>query len=138
MFLAKKHELKNLLSIFLLIIFLLPGLTKLWIIVDFKINQSYIASTLCTNRGEPITMCYGSCYLSKQLKKVEEEEQQELPTNLRQKVEVLYFSEEKTIACKSPRDKVAPNDFFDKPSTYHFDFHQGIFRPPIAHSDLIV
>jgi len=83
-------------------------------------------------------MCYGSCYLSKQLKKVEEEEQQELPTNLRQKVEVLYFSEEKTLACESPRGKIASNEFFERPLTYHFDFHQGIFRPPIAHSDLNV
>jgi hypothetical protein len=53
---------------------LLPSLTTIGILIDFKINQDYIAKFLCINREKPMSTCNGKCYLTKQLKKAEEQE----------------------------------------------------------------
>ena len=42
--------------------------------LSFKIKQKYIAENLCINRNEPITSCYGKCYLKEQLKNRQENE----------------------------------------------------------------
>lgn len=70
----------------------LPSVVKIWILVDFKIHQDYIAEMLCINKDEPITMCNGKCYLEDQLQKAEEKEQEQIPQELKQKVEIFYLS----------------------------------------------
>ncbi len=52
-----------------------PTLSKLLILVKFKINQDYIAKVLCENRNKPVLACEGTCFLSDQLK------EQEVPTS---------------------------------------------------------
>ena len=42
--------------------------------VSFKIKQKYIAENLCINRNEPITRCYGKCFLKEQLNNRQESE----------------------------------------------------------------
>ncbi|UII25468.1 hypothetical protein LVD15_19485 [Fulvivirga maritima] len=44
--------------------------------IEFEINKGYIQEVLCINKNEPITVCGGKCYLSKQLKKVAEKSKQ--------------------------------------------------------------
>lgn len=40
---------------------------KLGVITYFQLNREYIAEFLCINKEEPITMCYGQCFLKKNL-----------------------------------------------------------------------
>jgi hypothetical protein len=40
---------------------------KLGVITYFHMNREYIAEVLCINKEEPITMCYGQCFLDKNL-----------------------------------------------------------------------
>lgn len=84
---------KSLLSILLLMIFLSPGLVKVWVVVDFTINQEYIAELFCVNKEEPITVCNGKCFLSDQLKRTEPQEPLTLPVNSSQKVQIQLFLE---------------------------------------------
>lgn len=51
------------------------------ILINFKINQAYIAYNLCENRDKPEMNCAGSCQLSKQMEQTTETEKQ-LPPNL--------------------------------------------------------
>lgn len=51
-----------------------PTFTKLSILIDFKINQDLITELFCINKEEPITVCSGKCYLSKELKKADDSE----------------------------------------------------------------
>jgi len=37
------------------------------IILSYRLNRQYIASTLCINRNNPAAHCNGHCYLKKQL-----------------------------------------------------------------------
>jgi len=46
-----------------------PSLTKIGILIDFKINQNFIAKVLCINRDKSIITRNGKCYLTEQLKK---------------------------------------------------------------------
>ena len=62
---------------------------RTWIVASWKMNQSYIASTLCENRLEKKSCCAGSCYLNKQLK---ENEAKEDSTPLSEKQRVEYVS----------------------------------------------
>ena len=43
--------------------------------LKFKLNQEYIAKVLCVNKSKPQMKCNGHCYLMKQYKKAQTEEQ---------------------------------------------------------------
>ncbi len=58
---------------------MLNALVMPLIYIDFKINQDYIAKVLCINRDKPITTCGGQCFLNKQLK--EQQKQEQAPEN---------------------------------------------------------
>ncbi|NLN95689.1 MAG: hypothetical protein GX128_05920 [Bacteroidales bacterium] len=105
--------------------------SKLWVYISFKINQENIARTLCENKDSEKNTCHGKCYLKKQLAKAEQEEQKQLPANLKEVIEWLYDHQyefygflsnqtlangEKLISCD--------NDL------YVFSMITGIFRPP--------
>jgi len=55
--------------------FLLP-----LIYVDFELRQDYIAKVLCVERNKPMTVCYGRCYLNKNLGKAAEQTENEEKT----------------------------------------------------------
>ncbi|UZR96387.1 hypothetical protein [Chondrinema litorale] len=121
---------KSIISILLVSLFLVQITTRVWIVFSFKINQEYIARNLCEKRDEAITMCYGSCYLKKKLKKTEESNTQQLPSTLKLKFETLYFSEYK-LQMPFAENIIVQKDYN---SFYHFIKSncalQGVFRPP--------
>jgi hypothetical protein len=46
-----------------------------WVtIIDFKINQKYIAAKLCQNRNRPQMHCNGQCVLMKKMKQQEKQD----------------------------------------------------------------
>lgn len=67
---------------------LFQSVQRTWIVASWKMNQSYIASTLCENRLEKKSCCAGSCYLNKQLKENEKKEES-APLNEKQRVEYV-------------------------------------------------
>lgn len=96
---------KNLVVYFLLIAFFMQNTAKLFILINFKINQDQIAQTQCENRNKPEMGCEGCCCLKKQLKKQEKKENR-LPSLLKEKIEYniyivknklpLYFQKNKS------------------------------------------
>lgn len=110
---------------------MLPHLTKIGILIDFKINQDFIAKVLCINKDEPITTCNGKCYLSKQLKKAEEQEKKQAPTDKEERLEIVFYY------VKSALDFIAfPNCSSSKHNSlygnefYHFSLIADIYHPP--------
>lgn len=45
---------------------------KTIVIIQWSINQDYIAKNLCINKNKPTLKCDGKCHLKKELKKTEE------------------------------------------------------------------
>lgn len=62
--------LKVVYAILLLLLLSIQGLMPIWVIGNWKINQSRIANTLCENRNRPSMHCNGKCHLRKQLNKL--------------------------------------------------------------------
>ncbi len=80
---------------------MLPNLTQIGILIDFKINQDFIAEVLCINKEKPMSTCNGKCYLSEQLKKAEEQEEKQAPTNKKERLEVLYCYSKSSLGIPS-------------------------------------
>lgn len=126
-----KTYLKKAFSILMLIAILLPSLTKIGILIDFKINQDFIAAIFCINKEEPIVMCNGKCYLVEQLNKAEEQEEKQIPIHQEEQAEIIYYysnvSLERSDHTSTYLYKLNPayeNDFYPNA------FVASIFRPP--------
>ena len=46
----------------------------LWPVMEYVVNYDYIANVLCENKDKPQLQCNGKCYLAKQLKKAQREQ----------------------------------------------------------------
>jgi hypothetical protein len=91
------------------------------------VNKERITELFCVNKDKPITMCYGKCYLKKQLSQTKEEKEE----NSFQLHEIPVF-----VANQIGYDLV------NKPKAYKTDFNslykenyqylisQDIFHPP--------
>jgi len=62
---------------------------KVFYVIDWKMNQDIITEKYCENKDKPMMNCNGKCYLSKQLEKAEQQEQDERNQhpNPKQKIE---------------------------------------------------
>jgi hypothetical protein len=66
-------------SIYILILLVFQNTSSLWVIGAFYINQDYIAKNVCINRFDAVPICKGQCYLTKELKTTEKQDQK-IPT----------------------------------------------------------
>ncbi|RZK83027.1 MAG: hypothetical protein EOO92_00635 [Pedobacter sp.] len=71
----------RIIAIFLLLALVSANLSGLFIFAEFKINQKYIAATLCDNRSKPELQCNGKCYLMKKMKDALEKEKKQEQAN---------------------------------------------------------
>ena len=89
---VKKITLKQVVSILMSIIILLPIFMKIGVIVDFKIHQDFIEDTYCVNKDITTLVCKGKCYLKDQLKTFDESQQDNFPLNQKSNtIEINYF-----------------------------------------------
>ena len=79
-------NLKQIVSIILLIAFLSFQLSELIIYVSFKINQDYIAKNLCVEKDVEGSTCKGCCQLDKKLNEQERKKHTEIVN-----VNILYI-----------------------------------------------
>jgi hypothetical protein len=124
---------KRLLAISLLVIFFIPDISRVYLLIDFKINQDSIAKELCLERELEITTCFGKCYLTKQLQKTEEDHNKQLPKSFQQKFE-------NNLICEDLYPSFLPhaNLIHQKEEKILFSYSAGhssshlsqIFRPP--------
>ena len=121
---------KVLTAILLLTIIFLQTFSSFVIRADYFINKSYIARVLCINKAKPETHCNGKCYLAKQLKQQENQDQQ-APATKWEKFDMQPFF--------LPGSPDLSNDQFLVTTKYRaanemltFSFHRSIFHPPSA------
>ena len=106
--------------------------SRLYVLVDFKLNQDFIAENLCEKKDEPESCCEGSCQLSKELNKIEESEDQgplNNDTEKKQKTEdfPLFVNEIKQNAYLN-KDEIQILECKIVP--YSSGFYSEIFHPP--------
>lgn len=73
------------------------GKTAIW--AWYKVNQAYVAQTLCENKAKPAKNCNGKCYLAKQLKKAEGETENKEAPSLPAGLKEIKEAEPETNSC---------------------------------------
>ena len=124
---------RSLISAFLILIFLSPLLVKVGILIDFKINQSFIAKVLCINKDKPMSNCNGKCILAQKLKKAEEPQKKEFPTALKERFEInLYLS--KILLVKTGSFLLVESNIqlLNNDTFFKSNFSTDVFHPPKA------
>ena len=130
-FVAQSQELKNAVSIFLVLLILLQSFSKVWIVLSFKVNQGYIAKTLCVNRNKPERLCNGKCVLAQRLKADEGQGDQQLPQKIKEQPDAFFCFEIPEWLNDWPTEILTlekPCSFFQTPFT--LGCINGVFRPP--------
>lgn len=83
-------RLKKLIAIVLLLAVLSQGLVNLLLCAYYEVNKKMITEKLCVNKNNPSMHCNGHCYLTKQLKKAEENEKRQ-SQSLREKDDFISY-----------------------------------------------
>jgi hypothetical protein len=100
--------------------------------VWFYTNQKRIAAEKCENKAKPMMHCDGKCYLSKQLKKLDQEEkshnQKQNPFQKLEKMELLpLVIKVKPVVVFA--DELTKNHFYYE-LAYNFKLVRTIEKPP--------
>ncbi len=113
----------------LVILVLLPPITKVWVAISFKINQEQIAMTLCGQKEVVNNTCQGKCFLKTQMAMAEEEEKNHLP--IKPPKDIQLFSHKNNFVSTSVQA------FFSKKtrSTFYSPYFPeeiifSAFKPP--------
>lgn len=68
---------RKLIAVLLLVGIMANSFNYLIVSTSYRLNQSYIASVLCTNKNKPQLHCEGKCFLDIKLKELEQKNKQE-------------------------------------------------------------
>lgn len=110
---------------------------RYFVLLDFYLNQDYIAKNWCVNRDKPAMRCNGKCHLGKQLREEDRKDQEnpERKADHRSEIFDACFGVQELrqpLPVGVPRNYLfyfLPGRLIDRPTT--------VFRPPIT-SILIV
>lgn len=119
---------RGIFSYVFLLLYLLIMFKPYYTIIEYYVNQDYIAQYLCVNRYEPQTHCQGKCYLRQKLQEKQAEESQEILNQFKESpVHVsAWFS-----WIFSFKNSLLNHQGSVYLSQYKYYFHHEIFRPPI-------
>ncbi len=102
-----------------------------FVYVGFKVNQPYIAKTLCINRNRPWLHCNGKCYFMRKIKQAEENEKKQAEKDSSIRMEVSFFQEPYSITFIEPVILEANKSTFPRYIyQYSSSYTETIFRPP--------
>lgn len=100
----------------------------------FYINQQEIAAEKCENKAIPMMHCNGKCYLSKQLKKLEQKEQENNsktnPFSALQKTVISLNFNKIELPILFVETNLVANYFYL--NTYSNQLSQNLLKPPIC------
>ena len=120
---------KKVIAIVFILLLSAQYIFKLGIITYFEANREYIAEVLCVNKAEPITMCYGQCFLDRNLSVLEDEDASRPVTTFKYQGESNVFlyqaNEIKFSLCSQEVEKMSRPQIF-----YSFFPDVSIFHPP--------
>jgi len=97
-------------------------------LLDYTLNENYIASTLCVNKDKPARCCHGKCFLKRQLQK-DEKGDKNTSSNTKDKFDVSLFYE--TSNQQDHNEFVFKKSFSDNYLLKNSSsFISSVFHPP--------
>lgn len=124
------RTLKQLLSIFIILILIFPSAARVWIMVDFSVHQDFIAKVLCINKDVPGSTCNGKCHLKKQLKKTEEDKHNKTASILKENSPSSFYLPMDVFRCEQQATAQNEVNFPLRSSFKQSLFLDSLFRPP--------
>jgi hypothetical protein len=125
---------KKTIALFLCLIVLLPGMTKVLYISYWNINRDTIEKLFCKNIDKPEMECHGQCHLEETLSKIDNSEEKDKSAPLWEKLaENLIFTEE---LISYEFTKTLNEIHLSNPSTYYYSENylftqfKPFFHPP--------
>lgn len=106
-------------------------MSRIWVLVDFAVNQDFIAKVLCINKDKPELQCNGKCHLANQIKQQEEKENNGTAPESKTMTEVIFIHHQSIEIPTSIGSTYSLNRIC--PYTYVFnssDYLNRLFRPP--------
>jgi hypothetical protein len=79
---------------------LVQSFNKLFIVLDLRLNRSYIAQNLCVNRDKPQMHCNGKCHMMKVMKQEQKKDQDNPERKAENKFEL--------VCADGPQAKLTP------------------------------
>lgn len=113
----------------LIVVFLMSAMYKTWVWIDFVLNRQYIETNLCINRFDKIPVCRGACYLDKQVKKVDKQEQK-FPELKVKEIALYVVSKPHYIFQHVESKQFNIHTFLSYQDLYFNLFNSSIFHPP--------
>lgn len=113
-------------TIFLFFIFLIASFTKSIVWLYYQYNLDFIKKELCVNKDKPKLNCNGKCYLSKQIKKTEKNDNK-LPQSLKNLKEITLYLFKTLNYCFIPFEYF---NFINFKEVLKFNLNSKIFTPP--------
>lgn len=122
---------KRLILISLSLLILMQSMRGYITYVSLKLNQDEIAANYCVNKN--ITICYGSCYIEKQLKALETETQKNPIKSINLKFESWLINQQIPTYTTLPALSFlyfSTNKPFYLPIEYNNSYLDDFFQPP--------
>ncbi len=115
----------------ILFIFLLSAqcIFKLTIITYFETNRDYIAEVLCINKEKKITVCYGQCFLDRNLAIADEGSDDQATNTNKTQVETSIFLIT-DFGWDSKKASFLLQKFDSRELLYAYDLTHTLFHPP--------
>lgn len=96
--------------------------------IEYAVNKDFIAKVLCINKDKPQMNCEGKCHLEKQLKKAEEETQNNKPVTVNLTDNIVALVHANSVVFKVYGFLLEKNEFFL--NHYSFNAFFKVFHPP--------
>ncbi len=117
-------------ALIVLVALISSNFSKYFVYAGFKINQNYIAATLCENRVRPWMHCNGKCYLIKKLKQTEDNENKQAVKDNLSRLEVFFQQPFQLAWAAAAIVITVPPSFPAYTYLYSSRYIETIFRPP--------
>jgi hypothetical protein len=114
----------------ILFIFLLSAqyVFKLSLIAYFETNRDYIAEVLCINKERKITVCYGQCFLDRNLSIADNASDEPTTTNKLQVESSIFLVTD--FEWRSNNYLSSRQKFDSRELLYAYDLTHTLFHPP--------
>ena len=124
----KEHPLQKIAVYTLVLLYLGAMVRPIAPVLEYVINEDYIAEFLCVNQNKKELQCRGKCYLMQQISKQNEEKGQNLPKIAMEEYPIGFVNLLAMPQKKSEIGLVEINFTYLNP--YSFLFTSTSFHPP--------
>lgn len=118
-----QQYMKKIIGCLLLLSLLASEFRMLMPYINYSLNYTYIANVLCIEKEKPLSTCYGTCYLSDQLKEAASEQSDN--KNVLSEFKWPLFIQQcsvQTVPLNQKQRKVF--------ATYQLNYSSPCFTPP--------